>query len=93
MINLAALVRLTIADDAVTYGKFFYVDFVRDKSYAAHHLEVEVGSEDTHMHLWVSTDEHNSGVITTQCDDCKTEPKWNLDESKTKDSLLDGKLF
>ena len=93
MMNLALLVRSTLASDAATFGKFFYVDFVRNQKFAAHYLDVAVGSDDAHMHMWATTDEHNSGVMTTECANCKTTPKWNLDESQTKDTLFDGQLY
>ena len=68
---------------APTSGNFFYVEFNSGGVEGDYYIQFSIGSTHQTIKAWVTTEEHDIGIITTQCDNCMASSKFNMASSST----------
>ena len=67
-------------------GNFFYVMFNPGGVEGEYYLDFTVGSHNQIIKAWLTTSEHDTGIITTNCTTCNVANKF---DTKSSDSLVE----
>lgn len=69
--------------DAPDSGNFFYAVFHPGGTEGEYYLDFTVGSQKQNIKAWLTTSEHDTGIITTDCTTCVTDNKFNMASSSS----------
>jgi len=68
-------------------GKYFYADLIAAKYYGLHYVKMMLGTNKDEMHLTLSSDQYETGVIDKTCVGdgiaCDVSNPWNWEDSTT----------